>query len=227
MDQKEIKRIFYRDGYRLAQDNLGMEVTASNLKRAIDQLYLAVDELMASFLERSAVEGVPAECKKGCSWCCYQEVFAVTHEFLYLHEYVLHNFPDRERADMLEKAGEKVKRTMNKTVEEQLKVRFACPFLQDGNCLAYGARPMACRIYLSSSVRSCKMDHDQPGNRSNIPELYEFPLLAGRMLNEGFVAYLKLLGLRTSELPLEQGYAFMVRLGQTMEEWIEGRRATS
>jgi Fe-S-cluster containining protein len=227
MDQKEIKRIFYRDGYRLAQDNLGKEVTASNLRRAIDQLFRAVDELLASFLERSSVEGVPADCKKGCRWCCYQEVYAVTHEFLYLHDYILHNFPDKKRADILVRAGEKIKRTMNRQVEEQLKVRYACPFLQHSNCLVYRARPMACRIYLSSSVHSCKRDHDQPANRSNIPELYEFPLLAGRMFNEGFVAYLKLLGLRTSELPLEQGYASVVRLDQTMEEWIDGRRASS
>ena len=227
MEQKEIKRIFYRDGYRLAHDNLGQEVTASNLKRAIDQLFQAVDELLASFLNRSAIEGVPADCKKGCSWCCYQEVFAVTHEFLYLHDHILHNFPDKQRAEILERAGEKVKRTMKRGVEEQLKVRFACPLLLDSNCLAYRARPMACRIYLSSSVRSCKLDHDRPGNSSNKPELYEFPLLAGRMLNEGFVAYLKLLGLRTSELPLEQGYASMVRLGLSMEEWIDGRRASS
>jgi len=227
MDRKEIKRIFYRDGYRLGQDNLGKEVTASNLERAIDQLYRAVDGLLASFLERSAAEGVPADCKKGCSWCCHQEVFAVTHEFLYLHEYIQRNFPARMRAGFLEKAGEKVKRTITIPAEEQLKVRCACPLLQDGHCLVYIARPMACRIYLSSSVRSCKLDHDQPGDRSNIPELFEFPLLAGRMLNEGFVAYLKLLGLRTSEFPLEQGYAFTARLGRTMEEWIGGRGASS
>ena len=59
-----------------------------------------------------------------------------------------------------------------------------------------------------------------------MPELFEFPLLAGRMLNEGFVACLKLLGLRTSELPLEQGYASVVRLDQTMEGWIGGRSAS-
>jgi Fe-S-cluster containining protein len=226
MEQKEIKRIFYRDGYRLAQDHLGQEVSASNLLRAIDQLYRSVDELLASFLGRTAAEGVPAHCKKRCSWCCYQEVFAVTHEFLYLREHVLRNLSAKEQADILEKAGEKVKRTMNRTMEERLKVRYACPFLVDGSCLTYGARPMACRIYLSSSVSSCKLEHDQPENGRSMPELFEFPLLAGRMLNEGFVACLKLLGLRTSELPLEQGYASVVRLDQTMEGWIGGRSAS-
>lgn len=223
MEPREIKRIFYRDGYRLAHEHLDQEITTANLKRAIGQLYQAVDELLESFLQRSATEGAPAECKKGCSWCCYQEVFAVTHEFLYLHDYLLHNLSEKVREGILERAREKVKLTMNRSVEEQLTVRAACPFLDAGSCMAYEARPMACRIYLSSSARSCKREHDLPGNRKNIPKLYEFPLIAGRMLNEGFVAYLKQVGLKTSELPMEQGYSSMVTMGQTMEMWIKGR----
>jgi Fe-S-cluster containining protein len=223
MDPKEIRKIFYRDGYSLAHEHLGQQATAANLKRAIGQLYQSVDQLLDSFLERSALEGAPADCKKGCAWCCHQEVFAVTHEFLYLHEYALHKLPVKEREGILERAREKVMLTMNKPLEEQLRVRSACPFLNEGSCMAYEARPMACRIYLSSSVRSCKREHDQPGNPKNIPELYEFPLTAGRMLNQGFVSYLKQMGLQTSELLMEQGYSSMVTFGQTMEDWVSSR----
>ena len=80
---------------------------------------------------------------------------------------------------------------------------------------------MACRIYLSSSEKACRAEFENPANDRNIPELFEFPLQAGRMLNEGFVAYLKQRGFKGSELPLEQGYSTMVTLGQTMEDWIE------
>jgi hypothetical protein len=79
---------------------------------------------------------------------------------------------------------------------------------------------MACRIYLSFSLSSCKRDHERPTGRKYIPELFEFPLLAGRMLNEGFVAYLKQSGIQSSELPLEQGYSSMVTMGQSMEDWL-------
>ena len=213
MESKEIRRIFYRDGYRLAHEHLDAGLSAANLKKAVMELYQAVDDLLHSFLERSAAEGVPAECKKACSWCCYQEVFAVTHEFLYLKEFVLKHLPEKKREQVLEKAREKVMLTMNLPVEEQLKVRAACPFLEDGSCLVYEARPMACRIYLSSSVSSCKRDYDRPAKGKSIPELFEFPLLAGRMLNEGFVAYLKQVGIQSSELPMEQGYSSMESMG--------------
>ena len=132
MDQKEIDRIFYRDGYRLADRHLGKEISTSNLKAA-------------------------------------------------------------------------------------------CPFLESGSCLAYETRPMACRIYLSSSVRSCKAEHDHPRNQQHHPGLFEFPLQAGRMLNEGFVACLKQKALQVAELPIEQAYSSLVTLGQTMEDWVNSR----
>ncbi|MCD4670467.1 MAG: hypothetical protein K8S14_08470, partial [Actinomycetia bacterium] len=123
MERKEIERIFYRDGYRLAHQHLDQEITAANLKMAIGQLYQAVDELLEAFLQRSAAEGMPADCKKGCDWCCHQEVFAVSHEFLYLHDYLLHNLSEKVREQILERAREKVMLTMNKSLEERLKVR--------------------------------------------------------------------------------------------------------
>jgi len=220
MESGEIKRIFYRDGFRLALEHLGHELTAANLDRAITQLYQAIDELLESFMQRSAAEGQLTACKKGCSWCCHQEVFAVTHEFLFLNVYAERNFSDATREKILEQARKKVLLSMNLTVEKQLQIRAKCPFLDSGTCLVYEARPMACRIYLSASEPSCKKEHDTPGGKGVFPDLFEFPLLAGRMLNEGFVACLKQLGLQSSELPLEQGYSTMVSMGQTMEDWI-------
>ncbi len=220
MDQKEINRLFYRDGFRLALHHLDQGLSAGNLRAAIKKLYLAVDELLESFLQRVAREGRASDCRQGCAWCCHQEVFAVTHEFLYLREYADRELSGESRAGVLARAREKERLTVNRPLEEQLKVRVACPFLEAGSCLAYEARPMACRIYLSSSVSSCQWDHDHPGNGTKHPDLYEFPLQAGRMLNEGFVAGLKQMGLQVGELPIEQGYASMVAADQNMEDWI-------
>ena len=220
MEAREIKRIFYRDGYRLAHEHLDQEITAANLSKAISELYHSVDGLLEAFLQRSAAEGQVADCKKGCSWCCHQEVFAVSHEFLFLNEYVEQNFSASTREQILDRAREKVMLSMNLSVEEQLQIRAACPFLDSGSCTVYKARPMSCRIYLSASEPSCKKEHDSPGGKGVFPDLFEFPLLAGRMLNEGFVAYLKQIGLQSSELPIEQGYSSMVTMGQTMEDWI-------
>jgi Fe-S-cluster containining protein len=220
MEAREIRRIFYRDGYRLAHAYLDQELTAANLSAAVSQLYSAVDELLESFVQRSASEGVPAACKKGCSWCCYQKVFAVTHELLYLHDHLMQQGNADKEGEILERARGKSRLTDGTKEKEQLKVRAACPFLEEGSCMVYEARPMACRIYLSSSVRSCRTTYDHPENGNSFPELFEFPLNAGRMFNEGFVSYLKQRGLRSGEWPMEQGYPALVSRGGTWEGWI-------
>ena len=222
MEAREIKRIFYRDGYRLAHQHLDQGITGVNLRKAIAGLYQAVDDLLHSFIQRSEAEGRAPACRKGCSWCCHQEVFAVTHEFFYLQDHLRSKLGEELRNQILKRAREKVMLTLNLAPDEKLKVRSACPLLRDGSCLAYEARPMACRIYLSTSEASCKRDHDRPHDQKSIPELLEFPLLAGRMLNQGFVACLKQFGLGSSELSIEQGYSSMLTTGQRMEDWIKG-----
>jgi len=100
--------MFYRDGYRLAHHHLDKGLKTSNMETAIGELYQAVDDLLEAFLQRSAKEGKASDCKKGCDWCCHREVFAVTHEFLYLNEYVRQHLPPETRRSILKKAREKV-----------------------------------------------------------------------------------------------------------------------
>jgi hypothetical protein len=97
MDHKEVDRIFYRDGYRLANNSLESGITPANLIRTIGRLYISIEDLLEAFLRRSKAEGKPAKCRKGCSWCCHQSVFAVTHEFLYIKEHIQNHIPDKTR----------------------------------------------------------------------------------------------------------------------------------
>jgi Fe-S-cluster containining protein len=223
MDDAEIDRLLYSDGYRIARENLLREITAYTFTRAVHRLYESVDGLLDSFRNRSAAEGKPVVCRRGCHWCCYQPVFAATHELLFIREFVLRSFPEGKQEELLLRAREKAGLTLQKPVRELYLVRKACPFLYRGFCRIYEARPMACRIYLSSSAESCKQEYRDPGDREHIPELFRFPLQAGRMLNEGFVAFLRELGLHVTELPLEQGYSAMATLDQTIESWIGSR----
>jgi len=220
MDHKEIGKVFYRDGYRLANRHLAEEVSVENLKAAIGAMYEAIDGLLEAFLQRAGSDGKPSECKKGCAFCCFQPVFALTHEMLYLKDFIRQSFPPEKQTQFIDLSREKSLLTLNKPLEEQQAVKKACPFLKDNSCSVYEARPMACRIYLSSSVRSCEKELKGEGKRRDKPELYEFPLQAGRMLNEGFVSCLRQLGLLSTELPMEQSYASLITLDQDFESWI-------
>ena len=219
MDQKEIGKIFYRDGYRLANEHLAEGVTPHKLKTAIRAMYDAVDGLLEAFLQRASADGKPAACKNGCAFCCYQPVFAVSHEILYLKDFI--STQDSPKQDIYVKnSREKSLLTLNKSLAEQKQISHPCPFLEQNSCMVYEARPMACRIYLSSSVKSCKRSYEKQERGKDKPELYEFPLNAGRMMNEGFVSCLRQMGLESAELPLEQGYASVMTLDQDFQSWI-------
>lgn len=227
MDYKEIGRIFYRDGYRHAASCLKDDPDPDSLKQGVKVLYENMDGLLESFLKRSEAEGRPAHCREGCSWCCHQPVFAVTHELLYIQDHIVRQVPSRRADRYLQKAREKASLTEGRSTEEQVKVRKACPFLEEGRCAIYPARPMACRIYLSSSVTACRKEYGDPGGGREFPDLFGFPLQSGRMLNEGFVACLKQHGIQSAEWPIEQGFVAMWGTGQTFGSWIRNASGAS
>lgn len=219
MEYNGIDKVFYADGYRIAKHHLAEGVSRERMIAAIEELYRSVDALLESFTSRTGTEGRPVDCSRGCHWCCHQAVFAVTHEWLYMRDYITSSLPEGIAAVFLQRAKSKSARTLDMTPDELLKFKSPCPFLDEGACSVYPARPMACRIYLSSSDDSCREEYLDPNNERNVPQLFEFPLRSGRMMNEGFAAYLREKQLNVAELPLEQGYSSMEILGQSMAAW--------
>ena len=70
--------------------------------------------------------------------------------------------------------------------------------------MAYKARPVACRIYLSSNLNSCLKFYNEPEDKNNYPALLNFPMRAGRLMNEGFKAALKAGGIVAKEFRIEE-----------------------
>jgi Fe-S-cluster containining protein len=222
----EFDEMFFKDGYNLCDAFLSGGVTRENIFAAQKQLYKVVDGLNSSLLARAEKDGQPADCKMGCSFCCHQTVLATPYEFFYLAAFLKTKF----RSDVLETICEKSKRksanTIGLSMNRLLKYKELCPLLHptQGFCRAYQARPMACRIYLSSDVKSCSDDLENPEDDSIFPRLFEMPLQAGRMMNEGFHARLRLNRidqLQAFENPIEEGLLAALEEG-AFERWLSG-----
>jgi len=197
-------KVFYSDAYKI-----GMAATEGGLKKtpllkAVEQIYLYIDRVIESLLAYAKKEGTKIYCRKGCSLCCHQPVYALTHEALFLQDYINDNFSKKETEDIFKKAREKDKLLTGLQPEELQNSKYPCPLLKNGTCMAYTARPMACRIYLSLSFESCRLFYDDPGIESEFPKIMHFPLQAGRMMNEGFKAALKQAGAETREYRVEE-----------------------
>lgn len=210
----ENDRIFYLDGYRLAQSAIQQGFSLDPLFYAIKLLYAAVDGLNDSIIALAKRQNTDVDCFKGCHWCCHQAVFANSYELHFLAEKIKKTFTSEELSGIIEKIEAKYAITSNLNEDEILKYKAPCPLLNNSACSIYAARPMACRIYLSTKLESCFKFYHHPENETDYPALIDFPLRAGRMMNEGFSAALKEFGIEAAEYKLEEGLRIVLKNDQ-------------
>ena len=211
-------KAFYHDGENLAKAAVKDSCTNQKLWQSTRQEQDAADGLIDSLLSEAKRRDVNVACKKGCSWCCHQPVYAVSHEFHFLWQFMKLNMNEAERESVVQKAFDAYRKRSRLSDEEINNSKMPCPLLKNGACSVYEARPMACRIYLSMSALSCKTFFDYPEDKSNFPALLEFPLRAGQMMNEGFTEGLKLAHLHNTEYLLEEGLLVAHNNGERVKD---------
>lgn len=127
------------------------------------------DAVVDSAMERSAAQGQPISCRKGCGACCRQLVPIAPAEAHRLKK-VVESMPEPRRGEVLRRfeAGQSTLATsgmlerlrtpasMDESSRRELGIDYfrhgvACPFLEDESCSIYAERPLACREYLVTS----------------------------------------------------------------------------
>ena len=199
-----MEQAFFNDGYKLAGEFLSEDSSPPLLMRAMKQFYEVLDGFIDMFVQSTSSES-PVHCEKGCDFCCHQAVFAESHEFRYLKDWLFQNMSSEELQKIRERAKLKKERTAVLAPEKLLEHKEACPLLVNRSCSAYEARPVACRIYLSMNRKSCEEEMLHPENKAKFPQLFDLPLKLGKRFNQGFSLRLKELGFDIQELPVEVG----------------------
>ena len=201
---KEIENAFYSDGYHAGMKACEAGIEPKSLFEAVTRMYTSIDGFIEMLNEFANQNNKSVDCKKGCEWCCHQPVFAMHHEMDYLNHFITTNFDDESQEKLKARAAKKREAFGFLTDTQLLNAKHPCPLLENGACLAYAARPMACRIYLSSDVKSCLYFFHQPADKESIPALLNLPLRAGKMMNEGFKSALKMHGFHSAEFRIEE-----------------------
>ena len=221
-DYVNIGTIFFQDGYRLARQYTSGGINRTAILQLMGVAYESINRLIDSFRKRCEREGLPIDCRKGCSWCCRQAVLASNHEILAIQQYLKDQVPETLLEGIKTRTRNKNAVTSGMSAMEFLHYMHPCPFLENGSCLIYQLRPMACRSYLSSSARSCRDQHDHPDDRTKMAALYDFPLRAGRGINEGIRSALMEKGLILSEWLLETFMAAVFEDELILDSWLAG-----
>ena len=203
-NQKNIESAFYSDGYKLGMNVAVSEKNQQVLFESVSEMYSAIDSFIESLTEFAEKQHQRIDCKKGCEWCCHQPVFALDYELEYLNNFICRNFTEARRNGIQNRAAQKNNKLSSLKETDLLNAKFPCPLLENGACIAYQARPMACRIYLSANVNSCLKFFHHPENKTSFPALLNLTLRTGQMMNEGFKAALKTSGIKTREFRIEE-----------------------
>ncbi|MDA3816692.1 MAG: YkgJ family cysteine cluster protein, partial [Prolixibacteraceae bacterium] len=188
--QKQFDEAFFNDGYNICNTFIRGNLTAETLAMGINAMYKSIDDFIDTFLGTADKQGTPTDCRRGCAHCCHQTVLASTYELVYLGDFLKKKYPGKSINRIIDRVNDKAENTSNLKLDKLLKYKQACPLLHStgGFCMAYKARPVACRIYLSKNVQSCIDDLNNPLNDNVFPALFDMPLRAGKMMNEGFQA---------------------------------------
>ncbi|MGE0115575.1 MAG: YkgJ family cysteine cluster protein [Steroidobacteraceae bacterium] len=109
-------------------------------------------------------------CKAGCSWCCHFSVDVRPVEVFNILDYLQQAFTVREqqrlRADI--EANSQVLGRLDE--EQRMLHNIKCPFLAEGRCSIYAARPQTCRNYHATSAAGCERSFEEPDNFDIAPE---------------------------------------------------------
>ena len=201
---EQFEKAFHNDGFQLGMKALEAGDDPKTMFAAIQEMYAAIDGLIDSLSGLAQQQGQAIECKVGCEWCCHQPVFALDYELGYLQNYIDEYFDDETKAAIKTKAQRKQAKLSALNDDELLNAKSPCPLLNEGACIAYEARPMACRIYLSSSVKTCLKFFNKPDDKTSYPALLDMPMRLGRMMNEGFKSALKFNAILPEEFRIEE-----------------------
>ncbi|MRR56613.1 MAG: hypothetical protein EG824_00120 [Deltaproteobacteria bacterium] len=106
-------------------------------------------------------------CEKGCSYCCYYHVYVYPVEALALAEFVK-KLDEPTQAAINRRLADNLKQISNLTVDQHIATNVRCALLgDDGKCIAYALRPLACRKHHSVDGISCKVTFDDTASPMN------------------------------------------------------------
>lgn len=157
------------------------EIRALGVVGAFEQSQLRHDSRIAS-----APDVGTLDCCAGCTWCCYFTVDVRAVEVFRILDFVEHSFTAEEKARVYAEVRANSVALENLDENARMTRNVKCPFLNDGRCTIYAARPQTCRNYHSTNVSGCQQSYEDPGNLDIDPDFAPWVYQTGGAHVEAF-----------------------------------------
>ena len=109
-------------------------------------------------------------CRAGCTWCCYFTVDVRAAEVFRILDFVEQSFTPAEKAQVYAEVRANSAALRKLREGERVTRNLKCPFLSEGRCTIYAARPQSCRNYHATNVAGCQQSYEEPGNLDIDPD---------------------------------------------------------
>ena len=104
------------------------------------------------------------DCRKGCSWCCHQNVSVTWPELLKVYNYLRKNLDPTQLNVLRKKSNKRADELIGKSTNKRLEQQIGCVFLEGNMCTIHGARPLQCRGGFSEEENYCRNLLEDPKN---------------------------------------------------------------
>jgi Fe-S-cluster containining protein len=109
-------------------------------------------------------------CRAGCTWCCYFTVDVRAAEVFHILDVVEQSFTAEAKARVYAEVHANSETLRNGGDDERVVRNLKCPFLNEGRCTIYAARPQSCRNYHATNVAGCEQSYNEPENLDIDPD---------------------------------------------------------
>ena len=201
---------------------------AVDIEQACDNSNRRLDVALAS-----AADAHTLACSAGCSWCCYFSVDVRAVEVAVLLRYMEQQLSAAERTRIRVEAERNRQLLEQLSDSERVQRNIKCPFLVQGRCSVYAARPQTCRNYHATDAAGCRQSFEQPENVDIDPDFAPLTYQVGVAHVEAFYRELATQGYETQAFELNAALsaamadpqAFALRLTAKLQAFprLEGR----
>ena len=169
LDMPFIRRILARE-----VEQARAEIQQLGVLRAFENSQQRHDERIAS-----APDVGTLACRAGCTWCCHFSVDVRAVEVFGILDFVERTFTAEDKARVYAEIRTNSVALGNLDELERMRRNVKCPFLREGRCSIYAARPQTCRNYHATSAVGCQQSYEDPDNLDIDPEFAPLVYQAG------------------------------------------------
>ena len=146
-------------------------------------------------------------CKSGCYWCCYFTVDVRAVEVFSILDFMAHELSAAEQVRVRGEIEANSAMLRDLSDLERMRRNVKCPFLAQGRCSIYEARPQTCRNYHATDVAGCRASYERPDDTEIDPEFAPLVYQSGGAHVDAFCRALQERGYDTQAYELSTALA--------------------